>query len=73
LKYSITTPRWLTASPASGTVTTSAKTITFTINSKARSLGLGTYTDNIGFQGSEPPHPCPPAQPLHPRLLLHPR
>jgi hypothetical protein len=30
-------------------VTTSAKTITFTVNSKARSLGPSTYTDNIDF------------------------
>jgi len=27
-------------------------TITFTINSKARSLGPGTYTDNIGFNNT---------------------
>jgi hypothetical protein len=33
-------------------VTTSAKTVTFTINSKARSLGPGTYTDNIGFNNT---------------------
>jgi hypothetical protein len=31
VKYSITTPSWLTASPASGSVTTSARTITFTV------------------------------------------
>jgi Divergent InlB B-repeat domain len=30
-------------------VTTSAKTITFTVNSSARSLGRGTYTDSIDF------------------------
>ena len=52
MKYSITAPSWLTASPASKTVTTSAKTITFTVNSKARSLGPGTYTDNIGFNNA---------------------
>jgi hypothetical protein len=52
VKYAITTPSWLTASSASGTVTTTAKTITFTINSKARSLGPGTYTDNIGFNNT---------------------
>jgi hypothetical protein len=52
VKYSIIAPSWLTASPASGTVTTSAKTVTFTANSKARSLGPGTYTDNIGFNNT---------------------
>ena len=52
VKYSITTPSWLTASPASGTVSTSARTITFTVNSKARSLGPGTYTENIGFNNT---------------------
>jgi Divergent InlB B-repeat domain len=52
VKYLITTPSWLTASPASGTVTTSARTITFTVNSKARSLGPGTYTGNIGFNNT---------------------
>jgi len=52
VKYSITTPSWLTASPGSGTVTTSAKTITFTVNSSARSLGPSTYTDNIDFNNT---------------------
>jgi hypothetical protein len=52
VKYSITTPSWLTASSTSGTVTPSAKTITFTVNSKARSLGPSTYTDNIGFNNT---------------------
>jgi hypothetical protein len=52
VKYSITTPSRLTASPASGTATTSGRTITFTVNSKARNLGLGTYTDNIGFNNT---------------------
>jgi hypothetical protein len=33
-------------------VTTTAKTITFTVNSKARNLGPGTYTDNIGFNNT---------------------
>jgi virginiamycin B lyase len=49
LKYSITTPSWITASPASGTVTTSAKSVTLTINSSARSLQPDTFTDNIDF------------------------
>jgi hypothetical protein len=52
VKYSITTPSWLTASSTSGTVTTSAKTITFTINSSARSLGPSTYTTNIDFNNT---------------------
>jgi Divergent InlB B-repeat domain/Viral BACON domain len=52
VKYSITTPSWLTASSGSGTVTTSAKTITFTVNSSARSLGPSTYTDNIDFNNT---------------------
>jgi hypothetical protein len=42
VKYSITTPNWLTASSASGTVTTTARTITFTVNSSARNLGPST-------------------------------
>jgi hypothetical protein len=45
-------PEAVTASPASATVTTSARTITFTVNSKARSLGPGTYTDDIGFNNA---------------------
>jgi hypothetical protein len=52
VKYSITTPSWLTASSGSGTVTTTAKTITFAVNSSARSLGPGTYTANIGFNNT---------------------
>jgi hypothetical protein len=52
VKYSITTPSWLTASSASGTVTTTAKTITFTVNSSARSLGPSTYTSNIDFNNT---------------------
>jgi hypothetical protein len=52
VKYSITTPSWLTASSRTGTVTTSAKTITFTVNSSARSLGPNTYIDNIDFNNT---------------------
>jgi hypothetical protein len=52
VKYSITTPNWLTASSASGTVTTTAKTITFTVNSSARSLGPSTHTANINFNNT---------------------
>jgi hypothetical protein len=52
VSYSITTPSWLTASSTSGTVTTTAKTITFTVNSSARSLGPSTYTGNIDFNNT---------------------
>jgi hypothetical protein len=52
VSYSITTPSWLTASSKSGTVTTTAKTITFAVNSKARSLGPSTYTDNVNFNNT---------------------
>jgi hypothetical protein len=52
VSYSITTPSWLTASSASGTVTTTAKTIAFTVNSSARSLGPSTYTSNIDFNNT---------------------
>ena len=33
-------------------MTTSAKTITFTVNSSARSLGPSTYIDNINFNNT---------------------
>jgi hypothetical protein len=56
VKYSITTPSWLTVSPGSGTVTTSAKTITFTVNSNARSLGPSTHTANINFNNTTNNH-----------------
>ena len=36
-------PSWLTASPMSGTATTSATTVTFTVNATANGLALGTY------------------------------
>jgi hypothetical protein len=52
VKYSITTPNWLTTSSGSGTVTTTAKTITFTVNSSARSLGPGTHANNIDFNNT---------------------
>jgi hypothetical protein len=40
------------AAAASGPNRISARTITFSVNSKARSLGPGTYTDNIGFNNT---------------------
>jgi hypothetical protein len=49
VKYSITTPSWLTASSKSGTVTTSAHTITFTANFSAHTLQPNTYVSTIGF------------------------
>jgi hypothetical protein len=49
VNYSITTPSWLTASPKSGTVTTSGKTITFKINSSADKLVPNTYPGSISF------------------------
>jgi subtilase family serine protease len=48
--YSITNvPKWLTASSTSGTVTKTGKTITFTINSSAKSLASSSYVSSIGF------------------------
>jgi Divergent InlB B-repeat domain len=52
VKYSITTPSWLTASPKSGTVTKSAKTITFEINSTADKLSPTTNVSSISFNNT---------------------
>jgi Divergent InlB B-repeat domain len=52
VKYSITTPSWLTASSKSGTVTKSARTITFEINSGAHSLQPNTYVNSISFNNT---------------------
>jgi Divergent InlB B-repeat domain len=49
VNYSIITPSWLTASPESGTATTSAKTITLKINSSANGLNPDTYVNSINF------------------------
>jgi hypothetical protein len=50
LGYSISNvPNWLTASSKSGTVTTTAKTITFRISSTARNLQPNTYSNVITF------------------------
>jgi len=56
VKYLITTPSWLTASPKSGTVTTSAETITFTINSSAKNLTPNTCINfnNTTNKGARP-------------------
>jgi hypothetical protein len=52
VKYSITTPSWLTASPKSGTVTKSARTITFEVNFSAHSLQPNTYVDSVNFNNT---------------------
>jgi Divergent InlB B-repeat domain len=52
VKYSITTPSWLTASPKSGTVTKSARTVTFEVNPSARSLQPNTYIDSVNFNNT---------------------
>jgi Divergent InlB B-repeat domain len=53
LSYSITNvPSWLTVSSKSGTVTTTKKTITFTVNSSARNLTPGTYDSIINFNNT---------------------
>ena len=43
-------PNWLTASSTSGTATSSGATITFSINSRAKSLKPGTYVGSINFR-----------------------
>jgi len=53
LSYSITNvPSWLTVSSKSGTVTTTKKTITFTVNASARSLTPKTYGNSINFNNT---------------------
>jgi hypothetical protein len=50
VNYSISgAPTWLDVSASSGTVTTSPTTITFTVNSSANSLVIGTYSATISF------------------------
>jgi hypothetical protein len=50
LNYSITNlPSWLTASPTSGSVTTTPKTITFRVSSNAHNLQPNTYSNLISF------------------------
>jgi Divergent InlB B-repeat domain len=57
VKYAITTPSWLTASPKSGTVTTSGKTITFNINSSADKLVPNTYASSVSFNDTTTSQP----------------
>src|SRR5664279_3135498 len=48
--YSITgLPAWLSATSTSGTVTTSPTTVSFTVNSNASFLPVGTYGTTISF------------------------
>jgi subtilase family serine protease len=50
VEYSITNvPSWLTASSMSGTVTASPETVTFTVNSNAKSLPPGSYVAEVNF------------------------
>ena len=50
VNYSISgLPSWLNASSTSGTVTTSPTTVTFTVNSNANSLAIGSYNATISF------------------------
>jgi hypothetical protein len=58
VKYSVTTPSWLTASPESGTGTTSAKTITLKINSSANGLNPDTYVMCSHRLSSRQRSPC---------------
>jgi subtilase family serine protease len=49
-RYSITNiPSWLTVSSRSGTVTTSGKTVTFSVNSSAKNLSPSTYVSSVNF------------------------
>jgi Divergent InlB B-repeat domain len=53
VSYSVANvPSWLTVSSKSGTVATSAKTISFTVNSSAKNLMPNTYTGSINFTTS---------------------
>jgi hypothetical protein len=53
VNYSITNvPNWLTASSMSGTVTKSARAITFEVNSSAHSLQPNTYVNSISFNNT---------------------
>jgi hypothetical protein len=53
VNYSITNaPSWLSVSPSSGTLTTSATTVTFTVNSGADKLTPNTYISNINFNNT---------------------
>ncbi len=53
VNYSIAgVPKWLTASSTSGTATTSAKTVTFAVNSTAKTLAPNSYINNIAFNNA---------------------
>ena len=51
--YSITNlPSWLSASPASGTLTTMATTVTFTYNNNSINLAVGSYGGSVNFNNT---------------------
>jgi hypothetical protein len=52
VSYAITAPSWLTVSSKSGTLSTSPKPITFTINSSAHSLAPNTYASNVSLHNT---------------------
>src|ERR1041384_2832249 len=49
VKYSISTPSWLSAHPATGTVDSGSITITLTINETASRLPPGNYGPAVAF------------------------
>ena len=54
VNYSITNvPSWLTASSTSGTLTTAATTIKFTINASAKTLAAGAHAGSIQFDNAD--------------------
>jgi hypothetical protein len=55
VNYTVTNvPNWLTASTASGTVTSGTPvTVTFTVNANANSLAANTYSGTINFTNSD--------------------
>jgi hypothetical protein len=61
VKYTITNvPKWLTETPASGTVTTRAASVTFRINTAvADKLSVGTNISNIDFNDTTNNHRPP--------------
>jgi hypothetical protein len=52
VSYAITAPSWLTVSSKSGTLSTSPKPITFTINSSAHSLAPNTYAGSVSLHNT---------------------
>jgi hypothetical protein len=52
VSYAITAPSWLTVSSKSGTLSTSPKSITFTVNSSAHSLAPNTYVGSVSLHNT---------------------